>query len=91
MHRLYIAVPVFVIAFFLCGSEFSTAGSSLELPIRHLRQSLCGSIAAYLVSKDKSHWMASIPAAFLTVVVVDYFLTRALCIGGLHLPHFVAT
>jgi carbon starvation protein CstA len=89
MHRLYIAVPVFVIAFFLCGSEFSTLWKFVGITNQTLAAVFMWTIAAYLVSKDKSHWMASIPAAFLTVVVVDYFLTAPYASGGLHLPHIV--
>ena len=88
-NRLYIAVPVFIIAFFLCGNEFATLWKFVGITNQILSAVFLWTIAVYLVTQRKGHWLASIPAAFMTVVVVNYFLVAPFASGGLNLPAFV--
>ena len=88
-NRLYIAVPVFIIAFFLCGNEFATLWKFVGITNQILSAVFLWTIAVYLVTQRKGHWLASIPAAFMTVVVVNYFLVAPFASGGLNLPVFV--
>lgn len=84
-NRLYIAVPVFVIAFFLCGNEFSTLWKFVGITNQILSAVFLWTITSYLISVKKAHWLASIPATFMTAVVVNYFLVAPYGAGGLNL------
>lgn len=84
-NRLFIAVPVFVIAFFLCGSEFATLWKFVGITNQILSAVFLWTIAAYLISVKKPHWLASVPATFMTAVVVNYFLVAPYGAGGLDL------
>ena len=75
VKRLAICIPVFVVAFFFCKVDFSTAWSYLGIANQTLAMLVMWTGAAYLINKGKPHWMCSIPAAFLTFVCVSFILT----------------
>lgn len=88
-NRLLIAVPVFVIAFFLCGNEFATLWKFVGITNQILSAVFLWTISVYLLSIGKTHWITSIPAAFMTLVVVNYFLVAPYSAGGLNLPAII--
>lgn len=78
MKRLLVSIPIFVVAFFFCKVDFSTAWSYLGIANQILAATVLWTGAAYLVNKGKAHWMCSIPAAFLTFVCVNFLIVAPL-------------
>jgi carbon starvation protein CstA len=72
--RLLICLPIFVLAFFFCKVDFSTAWSYLGIANQTLAALVLWTGAAYLKSKRKPHWMCSIPATFLTFICVSFII-----------------
>jgi carbon starvation protein CstA len=86
VKRLLISLPVFVIAFFFCKVDFSTAWSYFGIANQAFATLVMWTGAAYLVSKGKPHWMCSVPATFLTFICVCFIAVLPL---GLHLAPVV--
>jgi len=86
LKRLLICLPVFVIAFFFCKVDFSTAWSYLGIANQTLAALVMWTGAAYLIGKGKPHWMCSVPATFLTFVCVCFIMISPL---GFHLQPIV--
>lgn len=78
LKRLLVSLPVFVVAFFFCKVDFSTAWSYLGIANQILAATVLWTGAAYLINKGKPHWMCSIPAAFLTFVCVNFLIVAPL-------------
>lgn len=72
IRRLIVSFPIFVVAFFFCKVDFSTAWSYLGIANQTLATIVLWTGAAYLISKGKAHWMCSIPATFLTFICVSF-------------------
>lgn len=81
LKRLIISLPIFVIAFFFCKVDFSTAWSYLGIANQVLAALVMWTGAAYLINKGKPHWMCSVPAAFLTFICVCFILVAPLGFG----------
>lgn len=79
--RLLLCVPIFVIAFFFCGVDFSTAWNYLGIANQILAATVLWTGAAYLISKGKQHWMCSLPAAFLTFICVCFIMVAPIGLG----------
>ena len=80
--RLIICIPVFVVAFFFCKVDFSTAWSYFGIANQIFAALVMWTGAAYLTTKGKPHWMCSIPATFLTFICVCFLIVSPL---GFHL------
>ncbi|SDN80597.1 Carbon starvation protein CstA [Desulfonauticus submarinus] len=72
MKRLLIAVPLFIVGFIISKSNFSVIWRYFGWANQTLATVTLWSAAAYLIKKDKLHWVATIPATFMTAVVVTY-------------------
>ena len=83
--RLAVCLPIFALAFFCCKMDFSTVWNYVGIGNQLLAALVLWTSAAYLINKDRPHWMCSIPATFLTFVCVSYFLMAPYKNGGLHL------
>ena len=79
--RLLVSLPVFVVAFFFCKVDFSTAWNYLGIANQTLAASVLWIGAAYLIKKGRAHWMCSLPAAFLTFVCVSFLIVAPLGLG----------
>ena len=90
MKRLIICVPVFVVAFFFCKVDFSTAWSYLGIANQILATLVLWTGAAYLISKGRAHWMCSLPATFLTFVCVSFLVIAPLGLGLAPVISYVA-
>ena len=86
VKRLLISLPVFVVAFFFCKVDFSTAWSYFGIANQAFATLVMWTGAAYLISKGKPHWMCSVPATFLTFICVCFIAVSPL---GLHLAPVV--
>lgn len=81
VNRLVICLPIFLVAFFFCKVDFSTAWSYLGIANQMLAAIVMWTAAAYLINKGKPHWMCSIPAAFLTFICICFILVAPLGFG----------
>jgi carbon starvation protein CstA len=81
MKRLAVCLPIFVVAFFFCKVDFSTAWSYLGIANQILATLVLWTGAAYLIIKGRAHWMCSLPATFLTFVCVSFLVIAPLGLG----------
>ena len=86
VKRLTVCIPVFVVAFFFCKVDFSTAWSYLGIANQTLATLVMWTGAAYLITRGKPHWMCSIPATFLTFVCISFIIISPL---GFHLKPII--
>lgn len=86
-NRLTFAVPLFVVAFGLTRVDFNKIWRYFAWSNQTLAMIVLWTAAAYLVKNKKSHWMASIPATFMTAVSSTYLLQAP---EGFRLPTTIA-
>ena len=79
--RLLVCLPIFVVAFFFCKVDFSTAWNYLGIANQILATIVLWTGAAYLISKGKAHWMCSVPATFLTFICISFLFIAPLGLG----------
>ena len=79
--RLLVSLPIFVVAFFFCKVDFSTAWNYLGIANQILAATVLWIGAAYLINKGRAHWMCSLPAAFLTFICVSFLIVAPLGLG----------
>ena len=72
--RLTLAIPLFIIAFGLTRIDFNIIWRYFAWSNQTLAMIVLWAAAAYLVKNNKSHWLTSIPATFMTAVSVTYLL-----------------
>ncbi len=73
-NRLMLAVPLFIVAFGLTRIDFDIIWRYFAWANQTLAMIVLWTASAYLVSKDKSHWMSTIPATFMTAVSITYLV-----------------
>jgi len=83
--RLLVSLPLFLVGFLLSQLEFSTIWKYLGLANQILSMIMLSTGAMYLVKKDKSHYILSIPASFMTTICFTYLLVAPLKNGGLNM------
>jgi carbon starvation protein CstA len=89
-NRLLVTLPLFVVAYLLVQFDFSTLWKYVGISNQVLATVTLWTASAYLAGARKPHWMTSLPATFLTVVCVTYFLVAPNKAGGLALAPDVA-
>ena len=72
--RLLIAVPVFIIGILLSQVDFNVIWRYFGWSNQSLAAIALWAAAAYLYRRNKLHWIASIPATFITSIAVAYIL-----------------
>ncbi len=85
--RLLIAVPLFVVGFIISQVEFGVIWRYFGWSNQTLATLVLWSSAFYLVQRGKFHWIATLPAVFLTGVVVTFICYAQI---GLRLPYGVS-
>jgi len=88
MKRLLIAVPLFVVGFIISKTDFGLIWRYFGWANQTLAAIVLWAAAAYLAQQHKFHWVCTVPALFLTVVVVTYLSYSQI---GFRLPMNVAT
>lgn len=73
-NRFMIAIPLFVIGTALCFIDFGIIWRYFAWSNQTLATFMLWAAAVYLVQEKKNHWIASLPAAFMTSVVTTYIL-----------------
>ena len=68
------AVPLFVAGVSLCFVDFTVIWRYFAWANQTLAALVLWTIAVYLRKNGKNHWLAVVPAVFMTVVVSSYIL-----------------
>ncbi len=87
LKRLYIAVPLFIVGGTLSQLNFDIIWRYFAWSNQTLAMIALWAGAVYLVRSNISHWIATIPATFMTAVSVTYIFQAP---EGFHLPLAVA-
>ena len=88
MKRLMIALPLFVIGFFISLSDFGLIWRYFGWANQTLAAVVLWTAAMYLVKNEKLHWIATIPAIFMTAVVTSFIANSGI---GFNLPINLST
>ena len=72
IKRLLIAVPLFVIGFIITKTDFNIIWRYFGFANQTLATIVLWASAMYLVRHGKAHWIASVPATFMTAVCATY-------------------
>ncbi|OED43754.1 carbon starvation protein CstA [Endozoicomonas sp. (ex Bugula neritina AB1)] len=73
-NRLKVAIPLFTAGFALTFIDFNIIWRYFAFSNQSLATIVLWAAAAYMVSINKSHWLASAPATFMTAVCVTYIM-----------------
>lgn len=73
-NRLLLAAPLFVVVFILTRIDFNIIWRYFAWSNQTLAMIVLWTASAYLVKNNKSHWMTTIPATFMTAVSATYIL-----------------
>lgn len=85
LNRIYIAIPMFIIAVLVCTFDFSTIWNYVGISNQVLASMVLWTASRYLYKHGKSPLFTAIPATFLTYVCVCYFMVAPGKAGGLSL------
>lgn len=86
-NRLMISIPLFTVGFVLTRVDFAIIWRYFAWTNQTLAAIVLWTITAYLIRERKPYWIALIPAAFMTTVVVSYLMVAP---EGFQLPHTVS-
>jgi carbon starvation protein CstA len=84
-NRLIVSIPLFAIGFVLSQLDFATVWKYLGLSNQVLSAIVLWMAAAYVIKNKRNHWLLSIPATFMTFIVVTYLFVAPYKNGGLAL------
>jgi carbon starvation protein CstA len=73
-NRLFIAIPLFAIGFSLNFIDFSIIWRYFAWSNQTLATIVLWTAALYLLKSEKPHWIATVPAVFMSAVVTTYIL-----------------
>lgn len=73
-NRLLLAIPIFIVGFILTRIDFGIIWRYFAWSNQTLAMIVLWATAAYLIVNEKFHWIATIPATFMTAVSVTYIL-----------------
>lgn len=85
--RLLLALPLFAVGFALTRIDFNIVWRYFAWSNQTLAMIVLWAAAVYLASRAKFHWIATVPATFMTAVSVTYILMAP---EGFRLPAAVA-
>jgi carbon starvation protein CstA len=88
LKRLVIALPLFAVGFLISLSDFGLIWRYFGWANQTLATVVLWTAAMYLVRQRKFHWVATVPAVFMTVVVTTFISNSGI---GFNLPMNVAT
>ena len=72
IKRLFIALPLFVVGFMITKTDFNVIWRYFGFSNQTLATIVLWASAMYLVRHGKLHWIATVPATFMTAVCVTY-------------------
>ncbi|MCF7567046.1 carbon starvation protein A [Sabulilitoribacter arenilitoris] len=74
INRLYLSIPIFVVAFVLTQIDFSIIWRYFAWSNQTLATVVLWTCTAFLIHKDKPYLVSGIPAIFMTMVCSTYIL-----------------
>ena len=74
VNRLKLALPLFAVGFALTFIDFDIIWRYFAFSNQSLATVVLWASAMYLVHEGKSHWIASLPAVFMTAVCTTYIM-----------------
>ncbi len=86
--RLMISVPLFAVGLALCLVDFNVIWRYFAWSNQSLATVVLWSAAAYMIKRNKPHWIATLPAIFMTAMCVTYIANAKI---GLNLPMDIST
>jgi len=86
--RLYIAVPLFVVGYVISLANFDVIWRYFGWANQTLAAIVLWTAAAYCIKRGKNHWIATLPAVFMTVVTNTYLCNATI---GFNLPMNIST
>jgi carbon starvation protein CstA len=86
--RLVVAVPLFAVGFLISLSDFGLIWRYFGWANQTLATVVLWTAAMYLAKEGKFHWVATLPAIFMTVVVTTFIANSGI---GFNLPMNIAT
>ena len=84
-NRLLVSLPLFIVGFLLSQLEFSTIWKYLGLANQILSMIMLWTGAMYLATKNKWHYILSLPASFMTAICFTYLLVAPIKNGGFNI------
>lgn len=88
VKRLLIAIPMFVVGFLITKAEFGVIWRYFGWANQTTAMIMLWAAAAYLIKRDKLHWVCTIPAMFMTAVTITYLANAQI---GFNLPMQIST
>ncbi|BCR03228.1 hypothetical protein DESUT3_02970 [Desulfuromonas versatilis] len=79
--RLLLAVPLFVVGFLISRGDFGVIWRYFGWANQTLATIVLWAAAAYLAKEAKLHWIASLPATFMTAVATTYIFVDKIGFG----------
>ena len=76
-NRLVIAVPLFIIGGILTQIDFGVIWRYFGFANQTTAVMMLWTASAYLVRQNKLHWVTTIPAIFMTTVVISFILNSS--------------
>ena len=73
-NRLILALPIFAVGFALTFIDFNIIWRYFAFSNQALATIVLWASAVYMAHQGKSHWLASLPATFMTAVCTTYIL-----------------
>ena len=86
-NRLFISIPLFIVAFALTQMDFGIIWRYFAWSNQTLAMVVLWAITAYLVQENKPYWVSLVPAIFMTMVCSTYILIAP---EGFQLEHDLA-
>jgi len=81
LKRLMIAVPLFMVAFLISTQDFAIIWRYFGWSNQTLATLVLWASAVFLVQNNKFHWIASIPATFMTAVAFSFIFQAKIGFG----------
>ncbi|SME98174.1 carbon starvation CstA family protein [Desulfovibrio gilichinskyi] len=81
LKRLLIAIPLFVLGYVISTQNFSSIWRYFGFSNQCLSMLMLWTAAVYLGQRAKLHWIASLPATFMTAVVVTFIMQAKIGFG----------
>ncbi|MCK5823794.1 MAG: carbon starvation protein A [Ichthyobacteriaceae bacterium] len=79
--RLLIAIPLFIVGFIVSKTDFGMIWRYFGWANQTLAMTVLWTIAVYLRKQNKLHWIATIPALFMTAVVISFMFYSEIGFG----------
>ncbi|MCR5183691.1 MAG: hypothetical protein K6B46_03215 [Opitutales bacterium] len=85
--RLVISLPIVVFTALACAGDFELVWRYLGIANQVIASVTLWAATSFLISLGKPHWVASLPAVFMTWVCISYFLLAEPIAGGLGISY----